>query len=173
MTTRGSLPFAGVALAGFMGVGKSTVGPLVADMLGLPWWDLDQRMEAVTGCTVSELFSERGEASFRELEHKVLRAGLSDGPAVVSLGGGALLRADSRLLLQDLRWRIVVLDASWPVVAGRISGSQRPLRVQAGALFRARREHYASLGPAVHTDRLEPELVAERVGRILAEWTRL
>ena len=154
-----------------MGVGKSTVGPLLARRLGLPWWDLDQRMEWVTGRAVPELFSERGEAPFRVLEHDTLRAGLGDGAAVVSLGGGALLHADSRRLLQSLGWRVVVLDASWPVVADRIAGSQRPLRTAAGALFRARREHYAALGPAVHTDRLEPEQVAERVERILAEWT--
>lgn len=153
----------GVALAGFMGVGKSTVGPVLAARLGLPWWDLDARIEARTGRTIASLFAEEQESGFRQRERAALRAGLSDGPAVISLGGGALLSAEARALLAARGVPVIVLHAPLEVVQARIRGTGRPLGPQAEALFRVRRAHYASLGPRVSTVGRTPEEVVDHL----------
>ena len=73
-----------------MGVGKSTVGPLVAERLGLPFVDLDQEIERTANATVAALFARDGEPGFRVLETRVLEAVVAGPPAVVALGGGTL-----------------------------------------------------------------------------------
>ncbi|MBO86654.1 MAG: shikimate kinase [Deltaproteobacteria bacterium] len=175
---RGSLPTAGVArsvlggvaLAGFMGVGKSTVGPLVAARLGLRWWDLDHRIEQNAGATISEIFRERGEPEFRRLELEAFRTGLAEGTAVISLGGGALLTPAARGLLADAALCCVVLQASWETISHRLRGSRRPLAHEAKPLFEARRAHYRALGTAVSTDRRTPEEVADAVVMVVQQW---
>jgi shikimate kinase len=89
-----------VVLVGFMGSGKSTVGPLLADLLGWAFLDLDEAIEQRTGRPVAALFSERGEEAFRqiELEMAVEAAGL--GQHVVAAGGGAFVRPETRAALQ-------------------------------------------------------------------------
>ena len=86
-----------LALAGFMGSGKTTVGTVVAERLGRTFVDLDEEIERRAGAAVADLFSARGEAGFRELEEEVARDVLRDGePAVVALGGGAVLSERTR-----------------------------------------------------------------------------
>ena len=160
----------GVALAGFMAVGKSTVGPLVAQRLGMRWWDLDQRVESMAGVTISELFRARGEAGFRTLELEALRVGLREGPAVVSLGGGALLTPGARDLLAGSGVRCVVLHATWETIARRLHGGNRPLAHEAKRRFTARKEHYQAVGAAVSTDHRSPDEVADSVVRLVQQW---
>jgi shikimate kinase len=69
-----------IFLIGFMGSGKSTVGPLLAERLGCGFLDLDTRIEAAAGCTISEIFDRQGEAAFRELEHRELAKVLEQVP---------------------------------------------------------------------------------------------
>ena len=81
-----------LALAGFMGSGKSRLGAEVAARLGRPFVDLDREIEARTGSRIPDLFAERGESGFREVEEEVALDVLRGGePAVVALGGGAVL----------------------------------------------------------------------------------
>jgi len=151
-----------------MGVGKSTVGPLVAARLGLPWWDLDDLVEQRAGRRISEIFAMDGEVGFRQLERLALETGLADGAAVVSLGGGALLDPRSVARLAELGWAIVVLTAPWSEIQDRIRNSGRPLASAARELLAARRSHYAAVGPSVDTAGASPDEVAARVVSLVA-----
>ena len=170
MTIMGPLPVTGVALAGFMGVGKSTVGPLVADRLGLPWWDLDRRVEERSGQSISDLFRTRGEAVFRDLELEALRSGLAEGPAVVSLGGGVTRTRGAVAALKEAGFRCVVLHASWATIATRIQGGDRPLAAEAQTRFEERRAHYLQLGTQIPTDGRAADAVAAAVVDLVMSW---
>ncbi|MDX6488744.1 MAG: shikimate kinase, partial [Gaiellaceae bacterium] len=91
-----------LALIGFMGAGKSTLGAEVADRLGRPFVDLDRELEAQHRRTISELFAHGGEAHFRVLEAAGAVDALSKAqPAVIALGGGAAESATVRKALRE------------------------------------------------------------------------
>ncbi|MCL6563903.1 MAG: bifunctional shikimate kinase/3-dehydroquinate synthase [Firmicutes bacterium] len=118
-----------IALAGMMGSGKSTVGPLVASRLGCRFVDLDQAVEAEAGHPIPRLFADEGEAGFRRREVATLRRLLSLAePTVVALGGGTVETEEARELLTGDRVWVVWLDAPPAVLAERVrSGPERPL----------------------------------------------
>ncbi len=87
-------------LAGFRGSGKSSVGRLLASHLGRTWTDCDDQIEAEADCSIREIFAQHGEAGFRDLELRTIAAIAALPPAVVSLGGGAILRAENRELIR-------------------------------------------------------------------------
>ncbi len=89
-----------IFLTGFMGSGKSTVGAIVANVLGFDFLDLDDAIAERAGLPVPQLFAERGEAAFRTLEAECLRATARREELVVALGGGALARED------NLQWAL-------------------------------------------------------------------
>jgi shikimate kinase/3-dehydroquinate synthase len=134
-----------LALVGFMGAGKSTLGPLLAERLGRPFVSVDSVVEHRLGATVREIFEQRGEAEFREHEEDAALDVLARRPlAVVELGGGALESAATRSALAEhafaLRLEISAGDA-WE----RVAGSGRPLALDAEAfraLYEARRPLY-------------------------------
>ena len=101
-----------LALAGFMGVGKSSVGRLLAAELGRRFVDTDPEAEAIAGRSIDECFAAGDEAGFREAEAAAVRAALDGPPSVVALGGGAMLREDTRALLLD-RAVVVFLHVPW------------------------------------------------------------
>ncbi len=81
-----------VVLTGYRGTGKTTVGRLVADRLGWPFIDTDPLIEQLAGMPIAQIFQSRGEEYFRDLESQVI-ADLDKSPqAVISAGGGAILR---------------------------------------------------------------------------------
>ena len=77
-----------IVLTGFMGSGKSTVGPLVAARLGWSFIDADDAIEAEAGATIAELFARHGEAAFRAREHTAISALAAKEHLVLALGGG-------------------------------------------------------------------------------------
>ena len=83
-------------LTGYRGSGKTTVGRLVASRLGRRCIDLDDEIETHAGRSIREIFADSGEATFRDLETAALLRVASDSPAVISLGGGAILRPENR-----------------------------------------------------------------------------
>src|SRR4051794_36346481 len=96
-----------IALVGFMGAGKSTLGREVAARLGRPFLDVDDEVERTEG-PIWELFAERGEAAFRELEARVVRdASSRREPSVIAVGGGAV---ETRHLLDELDVFTIKLD---------------------------------------------------------------
>ena len=116
-----------VALAGFMGSGKTSVGEVVAARLGRPFVDLDGEIEARAGSAIADLFATRGESGFRSLEEEVAREVLRGGePVVVALGGGAVLSERTRTDLAS-RAFTVLLDVDPETAWQRVAGSGRPL----------------------------------------------
>ena len=86
-------------LVGFMASGKTTVGRALAEMLSVPFIDLDEEIERAAGCTIAEMIQHQGEAAFRQMETECLRQAATQKAAVISLGGGAFLQAVNRELI--------------------------------------------------------------------------
>src|ERR1700683_4779598 len=79
-----------IVLTGFMGSGKSTVGPLLARQLGWKFVDADDVIAAEAGATIPEIFAREGEAAFRERERAAIARLASEDALVLALGGGAI-----------------------------------------------------------------------------------
>ncbi|WP_413631621.1 shikimate kinase [Microbacterium sp. SSM24] len=110
-------------MIGPMGAGKTSVGKRVARALDVPFFDTDAAISREHG-PIDQIFADRGEAQFRALERAAVVEGLATG-GVVSLGGGAVLDADTQ---SDLaQHRVVLLTVAPRVVAIRVRGSSRPL----------------------------------------------
>lgn len=115
-----------VVLIGFMGAGKTTVGRLLADRLGMDFVDSDEVIAAAQGRSVAQIFAEVGEEGFRKLEADTIAELLTGFPAVISLGGGALTSESVRELL--VGHQVVFLDISLADALARVGGdSRRPL----------------------------------------------
>lgn len=91
----------GIALIGFMGSGKSTVGPLLAKSLGMPFVDLDDQVTRAAGVDVAEIFATRGEKGWRRLEGRALAEIVGRNPIVLACGGGIVLAAKNRDILKS------------------------------------------------------------------------
>jgi shikimate kinase len=161
-----------LALLGFMGSGKSTVGELVAARAAVPHRDLDSLIERRCGMTVAEIFARRGESAFRSLESEMLPEAL-EPVAVVSLGGGAVLRDSNWRLVQE-RALTVWLDAPLHVLLARAgAGGVRPLldgrsEIQVRALLEARVPRYQASAHRVDASGPAAQ-VAEEVYALWAE----
>jgi len=144
-----------LALAGFMGSGKTSMGEVVARRLGRRFVDLDDQIATRTGSTVAELFVTRGEAGFRSVEESVAHDVLRDGePLVVALGGGAVLAEGTRAELAR-RAFTVLLDVDPDTAWERIAGSDRPLAQEKDdfhALHRDRQAVYEAVADAQARD---------------------
>jgi shikimate kinase/3-dehydroquinate synthase len=128
-----------LALTGFMGAGKSTMGAQVARRLGRRFIDLDREIEARAEGTIAELFARDGEAAFRALEESAAASALDAAePAVIALGGGAVLSVETRERLRS-RAFTVLLDVDVGTAWQRASQSARPLASDEVS-FRARFE---------------------------------
>ena len=163
-----------IALVGPMAAGKSTVGPLLARRLGLPFADTDEEVEQDTGRPIGDIFARDGEAAFRAAERRAVRR-LVEGPAkVIAAGGGAFADPETRALILA-RCTAVWLDAGVAALAERVgSGDGRPLlegrdpRAALAALARERDLLYAEAHLRVRSDDAPPERVAERIAAALA-----
>jgi shikimate kinase len=174
-----------VYLTGFMGSGKSTVGPLLADRLGYRFVDLDWLIEARTGRSIPDLFVESGEAAFRVAEAGALLETTRGMESVVSTGGGTFVVPANRIAAQNAG-AVVWLRATPDLLLPRLgSGAGRPLLAGpdglplAGAalaervehLVRARDPHYAQADLAVDAGGA-PEAVAREIAERLRSWRR-
>jgi shikimate kinase len=135
-----------IVLVGAPGSGKSTVGALLAERLGVPFRDVDAVIVERTGKSITEIFTDDGEAAFRALEEQ-LTAELLPLPGVLSLGGGAVLSATTRAALRDRRvvWlrvglaqsvKRVGLDTARPLLLGNVRGTLRKLLDERAGLYR-------------------------------------
>jgi shikimate kinase len=130
-----------LVLVGFMGAGKTTIGEEVARRLGREFRDVDREIERREG-PIFQIFAERGEAGFRELEARfVAEACDRREPAVIAVGGGAV---ETRRFLGEHDGFVVHLDGGLDTAWGRVRGSRRPL-AQDEAEFRRRYELRAPL----------------------------
>ena len=150
-----------IALVGFMGAGKTTVGRILAAKLGLPFRDTDAMVVADSGMEIDEIFRTRGEPGFRELEREAANEALSGEPAVVSLGGGAL--GDPAIVGRLEKIDVVHLDVGYGEAIKRVGGdSGRPmLKGDSRSLFKSRGDVYRAVaGVTVETDGRDPEEIA-------------
>ena len=116
-----------VAIVGYMGSGKSTVGRLLARSLGWDFVDLDREVSRRAGRAIPEIFERCGEGHFRDLEHGALLAVLdSNRERVVACGGGIVERPENRERLAGVA--TVFLREDTGVLFGRTRGARRPLR---------------------------------------------
>lgn len=118
-----------LVLVGMMGVGKSTVGRMVAGELGRPLFDSDDMIEQRTGRTVREIWSTDGEAAFRALEADTLVEALAEPePSVIAAAGGVVLSDRNREALKRADAHVVWLLADVGVLLDRVRhGAHRPL----------------------------------------------
>jgi shikimate kinase len=171
MPPRNSTPPSGVFLIGFMGCGKTTVGELLSRHLGWRFEDLDRRIEAREGSTIPEIFSNHGEARFRQLEHKALLElvdEMASNPIVVALGGGTFVQPHNRLLVQRLARPTVFLDADVEELWQRCRSGQgeRPLAEnenQFRQLHAARRTFYMEASVIIDTRGKDAQSVAAEI----------
>ncbi len=159
----------GIYLVGFMGVGKTTIGQMLADELGWSFLDLDAEIEREQMRTIAEIFEQQGESAFREMEtaalEKRVRAVQSGRPVVIALGGGAFVEPRNFEILEN-NGVTVWLDCPLPLVEQRLSacGQDRPLArdpLQLAQLYEQRRPTYSKADYRVD-GALEPrDIVAE------------
>ena len=162
----------GIYLVGFMGSGKTTVGRLLADRLGWDFADLDAEIEAAQHSTIAQIFEERGEGYFRQLETEAIRKHTqmvrAGQPMVIALGGGAVLREENFELLED-HGVTVWLDCPLDLARQRVEReTHRPLArdpERFAALYELRRPGYARAAYRVEVRSNDP---AETVAAIEA-----
>lgn len=106
-------------LTGYRGCGKTTAGKLLAQRLSIPFFDTDECIEAEAKQTIAEIFAAEGEAGFRHRESATIEQLASVPPAVISLGGGAILRASNRAAIVQ-SGKAIWLQASPEILAQRI-----------------------------------------------------
>jgi shikimate kinase len=154
-----------IVLVGFMGAGKTTVGPEVAGILGWGFVDLDQALERRLGVSVPELFRTRGEAAFREEELREARAASALERHVIATGGGAFARDETRQAL-GAGALSVWLRCGLAAVFDRIpTDGSRPLamdRATIAGLFAQRESSYRQADRVVDAEQ-EPASVARDV----------
>jgi shikimate kinase/3-dehydroquinate synthase len=151
-----------------MGTGKSTAGPALAALLGLPFVDADTAIASLAGADLPDLFRTHGEPHFRALERRFLEAQLADpSPRVVALGGGALLDRTLRLRVLQ-QGTLLGLRASLPLLCRRLTADgSRPLLAGAPpedtirTLLAQREEAYAEVHGTLDVDGLSPQQVAK------------
>ncbi|MFF8315107.1 shikimate kinase [Streptomyces lydicus] len=142
-----------VVLIGPPGAGKSTVGALLAERLGVGYRDTDADIVATAGRPIAEIFIDEGEPHFRELERAAVREALERHPGVLSLGGGAIMDDGTRKLLTGLP--VVFLDVELADAVKRVGlDAPRPLlavnpRKQWRELMEKRRPLYTEVARAV------------------------
>ncbi|MET9775171.1 shikimate kinase [Streptomyces sp. NPDC006367] len=157
-----------IVLVGPMGVGKSTVGKLLAERLGTAYRDTDEDIVSAQGRTIAEIFVDDGEPAFRALEKQAVRTALAEHDGVLALGGGAVLDEDTRGLLAGQRVVYLSMDVEEAVRRTGLNVA-RPLlavnpRKQWRELMEARRHLYEEVATVVvATDGRSPEEVTRTV----------
>jgi len=164
-----SAPPRRIVLTGFMGSGKSTVGPLLARWLGWSFIDVDDVIETEAGCTIAELFTRHGEPAFRDREHATIARLAAGDSLVLALGGGAIERAETRsLLLSNPDTLLVHLEVELATTLTRCSGTEqtRPIladQVNLASRYERRLPLYRSAHVSIAVDALTPGQVVDAV----------
>lgn len=156
-------------IIGFMGTGKTTVGEMVSKQIQIPCIDLDAQIESRMKMSIQDIFDQKGEDYFREIESKELYFALNEAQAtVIVTGGGIVLRRKHMKWMQESGF-VVQLTASPEVIIRRLLYDQtRPLlqgdltqRVQ--TLFRERQGLYDFADAFINTERQTIQQIANKI----------
>jgi shikimate kinase len=170
-----------VALIGFMGAGKSSVGGAVSRRTGLPLIDFDARIEERAGMSIARIFGRFGEARFRDLETELLREVAAMRGRLLVPGGGIVLREENRRLLRLTSHRIwlrIGVEEVRRRLSARKGCTGRPLLDRAGGadlagLLSERERHYRDCDDIVDVDGRKLAEVVDRVIRSIERNTSL
>ncbi len=176
------VPYRRVALLGFMGAGKTTVGGLLAPMLGWRFLDSDALLVERHGCSIADLFAKHGEAQFRDWEAAVVAEALAQQQVVVALGGGAVEHPRTRALLAGEPGTLTVfLETQLPVSLARCASEPgaalRPVLADVEHLhnrFTTRLPLYRSAHLTLSTEAQTPSALARAIAHTVdfrAEFT--
>ena len=120
-----------IALYGFMGAGKSSLGKQLALKLGYHFMDLDTEIEAYTGKSINDIFASEGEIAFRKIEHLVLKNFIKQNRenVVLALGGGSIVQPTNRKLLELRDFIKIYINVDIEVLIERLrkDNDKRPL----------------------------------------------
>lgn len=164
-------PVRRIVLTGFMGSGKTTVGPLVAARLGWRFVDVDDVIEAEAGLRIAEIFARHDEAAFRRQEHEAICRLASGDDIVLALGGGAIETAATRNLLLNTPGTLLIhLQVRLETTLARCGGTEdtRPVladRANLTARYERRLPLYRTAHVSIAADALSPSQAAEAVLR--------
>ena len=162
-----------IFLIGMMGSGKSSTGPILAEILKYKYVDLDELIEKLTKKTINKIFNEEGEEYFRDLENQCLQEIIKLPSVVVSTGGGVVLKKENwGILRQGI---IIWLDINKEIVLGRLNQSEdnsRPLlKDNIGKkyeeIFETRKDIYAQADLRVEIYNENEKNVAENIIKAL------
>ena len=160
-----------VALIGMPGCGKTSAGRAAAGLAGLPFVDVDERIEALYG-PVPALFAEGGEPHFRACERRALEAVLAEGPAIIATGGGIVTEAASMALIKT-HALVVYIDRPLECILGDIDMASRPLLAGGAealrALYTAREPLYRRYADHTIPNDGSIEEVSSRIAALIRE----
>ena len=170
-----------VWFTGFMATGKSRIGAMVAERLGVPFEDIDHWIEARHRKSVSEIFAEQGESAFREIEIEALRHLSAESPRVIALGGGSLLHPDAIPTVRA-SGTLVGLWARPETISARVGRKEtRPLLagldpdsrlVKIRQLLAGRAHLYAQADFQIESaDEVTREAIADRIAQLVGPWS--
>ena len=155
-------------LLGMMGVGKTTIGRLLAKKLNLDFYDIDQIIEKENNMKISDIFKKKGEIFFRKQEESITINCLKKNRSVISLGGGAFVNKNIRenvLLKAQSFW----LTTSIGILKSRIkSNKRRPVINQIGLkniedLFKKRKEFYSLADHKIECEKLTLNQISDKI----------
>jgi shikimate kinase len=164
-------------LTGFMGTGKSVVGRRVAEILKIPFFDVDSTIKRQTGKSIADLFQQKGEAAFRTLESATIQELSMQEKAVIATGGGALMNPQNRQFLEK-NGILVCLTAKTGTLLERLkddltrpmlAGENMQERIE--RLMQERQAVYAMCPIQIVTDNKTIEQVTQEViEKITPQW---
>jgi shikimate kinase len=158
-----------IVLTGFMGSGKTTVGPLLAARLGWSFVDVDDVIEAEAGATIAELFARHGEGLFRDREHATIARLAARDALVLALGGGAIEHLATRSLLVTTPGTLLVhLEVELATTLARCRGTEqlRPILADQANLasrYQHRLPLYRTAHVSIPVDSLTPRQVVDAI----------
>ena len=162
-----------IVLTGFMGSGKTTLGPLLAARLGWSFIDVDDVIEAEAGITIAELFARHGEAAFRERERATIARLAAGDSLVLALGGGAIEHQATRTLLLAAPGTLLVhLEVELATTLNRCQGTEqtRPIladHANLAARYQRRLPLYRMAHVSIPVDSLTPDEAVNAILRLI------